>query len=111
LERLTHVAITSTPPASLGPSRGELGAAVLEALAEVRAASVEELREEMAATGGDLEIDSREAEAVVAILENRYGRRLAGVEDLEPERLASVDSLAELIRRQWPSGSLEGRHS
>jgi hypothetical protein len=57
----------------------------------------------MAASGGDLEIDSREAEAVIAILEHRYDRRLASVEDLEPESLASVGSLTELIHRRWPA--------
>lgn len=77
--------------------------AILEALAQVRAASVGELRDEMAASDGGLEIDSREAEAVIAILEHRYDRDLAKVEDLEPECLPSVGSLAELIHRRWPA--------
>jgi acyl carrier protein len=94
----------SAVPAQLGPDSKELAEAILEALAKVRAAPVGELREEMAAAGGDLEIDSREAEAVIAMLEKKYGRTLAKVEDLEPECLASVDSLAELIRRRWGSG-------
>ena len=63
-----------------------------------------ELRDELAAAGGDLEIDSREAEAVIAILENRYGRTLAAAEELEPERLASVGSLGELIQEYWDVG-------
>jgi hypothetical protein len=87
------------------PSSGDLAAAVLDALAMVRATSVSELQEEMAAAGGDLEIDSREAEAVIAMLESSYGRTLARVEDLEPERLASIDSLAELLYRRWPEGN------
>jgi hypothetical protein len=82
----------------------DLATAILETLAAVRAMSVGELREEMAAAGGDLEIDSREAEAVIAMLEKRYGRTLAKVEDLEPECLPSVESLAELIHRRWPTG-------
>jgi hypothetical protein len=86
------------------PSSRELAGAVLEALAKVRAASVGELREEVAAAGGDLEIDSREAEAVIAMLEKRYGRTLAKVEDLEPECLPSIDSLAGLLHRRWPGG-------
>ena len=86
------------------PSSLELKEAVLEALAKVRAAPVGELREEMKAAGGDLEIDSREAEAVIAMLEKRYGRTLANVEDLEPERLPSIDSLAGLLHRRWPEG-------
>jgi hypothetical protein len=89
--------------AELEPSSEQLAEAILEALAKVRAAPVGELREELAAAGGNLEIDSREAEAVIAMLEKRYGRTLAKVEDLEPERLPSVDSLTELIHRRWPS--------
>ncbi len=94
----------SAAPAQLGPDTKELAEAILEALAQVRAAPVGELHEEMAAAGGDLEIDSREAEAVIAMLEKRYGRTLAKVEDLEPECLLSVDSLTELIHRRWPAG-------
>jgi hypothetical protein len=91
-------------PAELEPSVEELATAVIEALAAVRAAPVGELKEEMAAAGGNLEIDSREAEAVIAMLEKQYRRTLANVEDLEPECLPSVDSLAELIHRRWPGG-------
>jgi acyl carrier protein len=97
------VSIPSTPE-QLRPSREELGTAILEALAQVRAAPVGELRDEMTASGTDLEMDSREAEAVIAILEHRYGQELVLVEDLEPERLASVGSLAELIHQRWPAG-------
>jgi len=98
------VANISAVPAELGPAPKELESALLEALAEVRAAPVGELRDEMAVAGGDLKIDSREAEAVIAILETRYGRTLAAAEDLEPERLASIGSLAELIQERWPAG-------
>jgi hypothetical protein len=98
------MANTAAVPAELEPSSEELTMAILEALAAVRAAPVGELREEMAAAGGNLEIDSREAEAVIAMLEKRYGRTLAKVEDLEPECLPSIESLAELIYRRWPSG-------
>jgi len=94
----------SAATAQLQPDLDELATAILEALAKVRAAPVGELREEMSAVGGDLEIDSREAEAVIAMLEKQYGRTLATVDDLEPECLASVDSLADLIHRRWPAG-------
>jgi hypothetical protein len=89
--------------ARLRPGHEALSRAIIEALAAVRAAPVGELLDEMNAAGGDLEIDSREAEAVIAILEHRYSRQLANVEDLEPECLPSVSSLTELIRRRWPA--------
>jgi acyl carrier protein len=94
----------SAAPAQVAPDSEELAAAILESLAQVRAAPVSELREEMATAGGDLEIDSREAEAVIAMLEKRYGRTLATVDDLEPECLLSLESLTELIHRRWPAG-------
>jgi hypothetical protein len=94
---------TSPLPVKAPPSTDELAEAVLEALAQVRAAPVGELRDEMATAGGDLEIDSREAEAVVAMLQTKYARDLAKIEDLEPECLPSISSLAKLIHRRWPS--------
>jgi hypothetical protein len=100
----SRMAMMSQAPAQAGPDSGELAAAILEALAEVRAQTMGELQEELTATGGDLEIDSREGEAVIAMLEQRYGRTLAKIEDLEPECLLSVDSLTELIRRRWEAG-------
>jgi hypothetical protein len=88
----------SAAPAQVAPDSEELAAAILESLAQVRAAPVSELREEMATAGGDLEIDSLEAEAVIAM------RTLATVDDLEPECLLSLESLTELIHRRWPAG-------
>jgi hypothetical protein len=85
------------------PSSQELAAAILDALAQVRAIAVAELRDDMAGTAGDLEIDSREAEAVIAMLETKYGRTLANIEDLEPECLTSLGSLVELIQGCWPN--------
>ena len=99
------MAITPSPaPARVEPSPDELAVAILDALAEVRAVPVGELREELSQAGGDLEIDSREAEAVIAMLQTKYGRELAKIEDLEPECLPSVSSLADLILRRWGAG-------
>ena len=54
------------------PTVEELAAAVLTALAEVRCVTVTELEAELEATGGDLEMDSLEAVAVIAKLESEY---------------------------------------
>ena len=99
--------MTSSPsaPARTAPSGSEIAEAIALALAEVRAEPVSELREELEHAGGDLEIDSREAEAIIAILETQYGRTLAKVEDLEPECLPSIGSLGDLIHRRWTDGS------
>jgi hypothetical protein len=98
------MATSPRAPSRTEPSEAEIAEAIMAALAEVRAQPVSELREEMETAGGDLEIDSREAEAVIAILETRYGRTLAKVEDLEPECLPSVGSLGDLIHRRWADG-------
>lgn len=85
------------------PTLPDLATALLSALAEIRQVTVGELEAERA--GGDLEMASPEAVAAIAMLEARFGRRLARVEDLEPEQLTSVVNLADLLRRRWPSGT------
>jgi acyl carrier protein len=75
----------------------------MDALAEVRQVTVAELDAER--RGGGLEMDSPEAVAAIAAVEQRFGRRLAQLEDLEPEHLTSVGTLADLLHRRWPTGS------
>jgi acyl carrier protein len=81
-----------------------LRARVVETLARVRACSVEDLMEEIAASGGDCRIDSKEAEIVIVILEREFDRELAKVEDLEPEEICSVNVLTRLIAERLASG-------
>jgi acyl carrier protein len=76
----------------------DLDADILTALAAIRCVAVADLEAERAAAGGQLEMDSPEAVAVIAKLEARYGRRLARVEDLEPEQLTSTEALTDLLR-------------
>jgi acyl carrier protein len=84
------------------PTVQELSAAVVTALAEVRCVAVAELDAEANATRGDLQMDSLEAVAVIAKLETRYGCKLAKVEDLEPEQIASVTAIANIVHLRWP---------
>jgi hypothetical protein len=93
---------SSTPIGTPLPARAELADAMLRALAEVQARPIAELEAEAAANGGDIEIASPEAVAVIAALEDLYGHPLAHVEDLEPEQLTSLISLSELMTRRWP---------
>lgn len=92
---------SSTDPAAQ-PAHGELADAILRALAEIQARPVAELAAEAAANGGDIEIASPEAVAIIASLEDLYGHPLAHVEDLEPEQLTSLASLSDLMTRRWP---------
>jgi hypothetical protein len=95
------VTIPTILPNSI-PTRVELIRSVLEALAEVRGCSSDELEVEMATAGGELEMESPEAVAVLSKVERHYGgHRLARVEDLEPEELTSVGVLAGLIHNRW----------
>jgi len=80
-----------------------LAAAIIVALADIRQVPATELEAEMA--GGNLEMASPEAVAAISAVEHRFGRRLAKVEDLEPEQLTSVANLAELLHRRWPTGT------
>jgi hypothetical protein len=95
--------ITPTTTTVGPPTMTELATALMIALAEIRQVTVAELETELA--GGDLEIASPEAVAAIATLETGFGRRLARVEDLEPERLTSVMSLADLLYRRWPAAT------
>jgi hypothetical protein len=91
------------------PTRLELIRSVIVALAEVRGCSSVELEGEMHKAGGELEMESPEAVAVLSKVERRYGgRRLAKVEDLEPEELTSVTVLAGLIHSRWPVADDDG---
>ena len=96
----------SIQPVEIEPTVAELATALLTVLAEIRCVPLAELEAERAAGGDDLEIASPEAVAVVATLQGRYGRRLARVEDLEPEQLTSVANLTALIHRRWPATAL-----
>jgi hypothetical protein len=97
--------MTSAPtnPTIAPPTLPEVAAALMAALAEIRAMTVDELEVERA--GGDLELASSEAVAAIAAVEHRFGRLLAKVEDLEPEQLTSLDDLADLLHRRWPAGT------
>jgi hypothetical protein len=98
----------STHPAA-PPAPAELANAMLRALAEVQARPPAELEAEAAANGGDIEMASPVAVAVIAALEDLYGHPLAHVEDLEPEQLTSLRSLSELVTRRWSQSAVADR--
>jgi len=91
------------PTTATAPHVSELEAAILTVLAEIRQVTLAELEAQRA--GGDLEMASPEAVAVIATLEQDFGRRLAQVDDLEPEQLTSVASLGDLLHRRWSAGA------
>lgn len=94
---------TPTTPTETQPTRPELVTALRVALAEIRQIPVAELEGEW--VSGDLEMASPEAVAAISAVEHSFGRRLAKVEDLEPEQLRSVANLADLLHRRWPAGT------
>ncbi|MGH2532368.1 MAG: acyl carrier protein [Thermomicrobiales bacterium] len=73
---------------------------VLAELAVVQALDPAELDREMDAAGGEVEIDSPQAEAILARLEGHFGCKLPGVSDLEPEQFNSISALVDLIGRR-----------
>ncbi len=89
-------------------STDQIEARLLSALARVRALPSDELATQFR-DRGDIEVDSKEAEAAISKLELDCGRDLAKVEDLRPEQLATVGSLTELIRRRARIGLSENR--
>jgi len=81
------------------PSYEDLQDYILEALADVRGLDAQELRVGVEITGPGTEVDSKEAEVVISMLHERLGFDLSKVkvEDLEPERMATIGALASLI--------------
>jgi hypothetical protein len=87
-------------PTQAPPTVSELESALIAALAEIRQVTVGELEAQRV---GGLELESPEAVAAISAVEHQFGRRLARLEDLEPEQLTTVTSLAELLHRRWPT--------
>ena len=92
---------SSTTVAAPGALRAQVRTWIIEALAEVRAMSVEVLRLEVDAEGDEFEIDSKEAEVILSILEYRLDQELARPEDLRPEQLTTIGSLTDLVLRRY----------
>lgn len=69
---------------------------VLMQLADLQACSPAEVTAAYSA-GGDLPIDSKQAEWIAAQLEEQWGTELLGEAALDPLRLTSVRSLSELF--------------
>lgn len=83
-----------------GRSREDIRVRVVAELAKVRASSVAEIEQEMAAGGGDTEVDSPQAEVVIGALESQFGCRLPGPADLRPKQFNSIDALVTLVERK-----------
>jgi hypothetical protein len=88
----------ATAPAS---TRARIRMWIIEALAQVRVMSPDELTQEIDEEGDEFEIDSKEAEVVLCILEHRLGQELARPEDLRPEQLTTLDALIDLVSRRY----------
>jgi hypothetical protein len=74
---------------------------VIESLCSVRDIERDALGAEINSNGGDLRIDSKEGEAICAIVEDALELgELVQVADLMPEELTSVSSLTGLFERR-----------
>ena len=77
----------------------------MEALADVEGFEVGDVEAAVAANGGDnlYELDSKTAECLIGPLTAKYGRRLPGPADLQPEQYATIESLTDLVFGGAPS--------
>jgi hypothetical protein len=81
------------------PSASEISDCVLRGLADTRDESVSALRGQL--KGGDLAIDSKEAECVIAFVEDELGvGELVSSADLEPEQMTSLRTLTQILVRR-----------
>lgn len=74
-------------------------AVVVEALADVEGLEIVEVEAAIAAVGGDsgLQLDSKQAEVIIAFAEERFGRELPSPADLPKDRFSTVAALVELV--------------
>lgn len=80
---------------------GTVRTEVATALADIRGCTSEELEADAATAGGNLEIDSKEAEVIIARVETVLDAgKLARASDLEPEQLAGLDTLSRLLHER-----------
>lgn len=80
--------------------KNQLRRRIVEIVAEVRAMPVDELWREIEANRGQMELDSKEAEVVIGVLEDELGIELAKPEDLRPEQLVELQAFLDLL---WKS--------
>lgn len=81
---------------------GDMWMALVRAIAYVRVLSADEVLQEVAAGGGDLLIDSKDAVVVIPIAEEDFGgNRLVDVSDLGRRDLTSLRNLSELMWQRW----------
>jgi acyl carrier protein len=93
------------------PSRNEIRSRIVELLAEVLATDLPSLEMDISSQGGDLEIDSQQAEPILARLERDYDRKLPSVGDLDPEQFNSIEILTRFVEHKlWEPVSQRKRH-
>jgi hypothetical protein len=87
----------------------EVRRVVVEAAAAVEGCGTEEIEARAASNGGDIEVDSRVGEVVIARVEAAFGGdKLARAADLEPEQLTGVASLSRLLHARLSERGSDG---
>ena len=81
---------------------------ILEELADLRALSPEELREDLEMPGH--RIDSQEAECVIATLEQKYAVEIPQVEEISTTSALTLDVLLGHIHRGWRPLNVADQH-
>ncbi len=73
--------------------------AVVQALADVEGLDVVEVEAAIAAAGGDgaLELDSKQAEVIIAFLEELFGCELPSPADLRKDQFSTVAAIVDLV--------------
>ena len=81
-------------------SEDEVKQFVAAKVAEIRDCSNAEIKEQIAAGGGNMALRSPECVAAIAALERALGRKLVGAKDLKKNELTALDTVSKLIVRQ-----------
>ena len=90
----------SQPLVPAGPD--DMLSALIRAIAYMRVLDEEEVLGEVAAGGGDVVIESKDAVVVIPLAEKEFGGdRLVEVSDLKRRELTSLRNLGDLMWRRW----------
>jgi hypothetical protein len=96
----------------LEPNNKNVREEIIEGLCMVRDVTRRTINSEIASSGGDLRIDSKEGEAICAIVEDALELgELVQAADLMPEELTSVASLTRLFERRVDGLTQTGKGS
>lgn len=80
------------------PTQDEIDRLLIEGVAQMRVIEISEVEQQLIESGGNIDMDTPEAVAVIGYVERVLDRTLPGIENLKPGEPISVSTLSSLIQ-------------